>query len=140
MNEYNNADIFNRMFRDSKNNGYNTSYTKVKNDSYGGKQQNNSKVSNAKAITYIFVGGIILFYTYKNVLKPAAKVINNVLNLFDTEEEKPNARSYAKHDDRVLNGQVTRLTPREANKLKRSSLIAHESLINPGQYTVEDYF
>ena len=32
MDIYNHADTFNKMFRDSENNGYKTSYTKVKNE------------------------------------------------------------------------------------------------------------
>jgi hypothetical protein len=138
-NEYNSADTFNRMFRESGNNGYQTSYTRVKNNSYGNNNNtNNSKNSNAKVITYIFVGGIILYYAYKNVLKPAAKVVNNVLNLFNPEEdEKPNVRSYAKYSERVLNGEVTRISNSEAKKLKRSSLVAYEDPNNPDHYILD---
>ncbi len=138
MNDFNSADTFNQMFRDSENNGYKTSYTRVKNNSYG-KSQNNSKGSNAKVLTYIFVGGVILYYTYKNILKPAAKVINKIIDVFDEDDEKPNVRSYAKHDERIFSGQVKRLSEREARKLKRSSLTAYEDPNRSDHYVVDYY-
>jgi len=141
MDIYNNADTFNKMFRDSENNGYKTSYTKVKNESYGNNSNSNNKVSNAKVITYIFAGGIILYYTYKNVIKPAAKVINKILNLFDDEDEKSKTTyaSHASYSERVLNGEVTRISNREANKLKRTSSVAYEDPNIPNHYVLPDY-
>ena len=142
MDNYNYADTFNKMFRDSENNGYKTSYTKVKNESYGNNNNSsNNKVSNAKVITYIFAGGIILYYTYKNVIKPAAKVIDKILNLFDDEDEKSKTTyaSHASYSERVLNGEVTRISNREANKLKRTSSVAYEDPNIPNHYVLSDY-
>jgi len=136
MNEYNSAEMFNRMFRDSEKKGYNTNYTRVNNSSYGNKNNKNNKSSNAKVLTYIVVGGIILFYTYKNVIKPAAKVVRNVLDLFE-EDEKPSVRKYARTDDRVFDGQVRPLSRKEASKLIRSSTVAREDPMNPGSYIID---
>lgn len=140
MDNYNHADTFNKMFRDSENNGYKTSYTKVKNESYSNNNNSNNKVSNAKVITYIFAGGIILYYTYKNVIKPAAKVINKILNLFDDEDEKSKTAhtSHTSYSERVLNGEVTRISNREANKLKRISSVAYEDPNIPNHYVLSD--
>lgn len=135
MDDYNSAETFNRMFRDSEKRGYNTSYTKVNNQSYGKK---NDKSSNAKVLTTIFVGGVILYYTYKNVLKPAAKVIKKIIGLFDDEDEKPvNAKRHASQNDRVFDGRVKALSPKEASKLIKGSSIAFEDSMNPGSYYVK---
>ena len=136
MNEYNSAETFNRMFRDSENKGYKTSYTRVNNPSYDKNNQNN-KSSNAKVITYLVVGGVILFYTYKNVLKPAAKVVGKVLDLFGENDEQPSVRKYANCNERVFDGQTRILSRKEARNLIKSSSVAREDPMNPGNYIVD---
>ena len=138
--EYSKADFFNNLFRDSENKGYNANYTRVNNNSYGGNNKSGKSTSNAKVITYLVVGGILVFYTYKNVLKPAAKVVGNILNLFETDDEKPSMRNWANNgsSDHVLDGQITRLSPKEARKLQRGNdtYLAYEDPFKPGSYKI----
>lgn len=143
--EYNSAEFFNKLFQESENKGYNANYTKVNNNSYNTNKKKSSN-STAKTLTYIIAGGVIIYYAYKNVLKPAAKVVNNILNLFDTssssnDERFSSYKNYANNtSDHILNGQVTRLSPREASRIKRDSntSVAYEDPFHVGCYRIVD--
>lgn len=132
---YREADNFNRMFNESSSKGYQTQYSKVNNDRY--RSNKKKKMSGAQLITTLIVGGVLGYYTYKNVLKPASQTIGKLKNLFDTIDPNHNSsnnRNNVYHNqERVFDGKVRPLSDRELRQIERD----YENTIYC-EYTVHD--
>ena len=123
MNNYGAANEFNKMFDESKSKGYQPRYSTVKNN-----KSNNSQSFGIKFVSTLVVGGVIAYYTYKNILKPAAKFVCKlgfILNDCDipgssNDNSRRNNRANFTND-RVFDGQVRKLRPDELRYLERDA-------------------
>ena len=118
---YKEADNFNRMFNESSSKGYQAQYTRLNNDKYGSNKK--KKMSGLQLITTLVVGGVIGYYTYKNVLKPASQTIFKLKSMFDSMGSDNNFNRTNNHvfkeNTRVFDGQVRPLSERELRQLER---------------------
>ena len=114
MNNYGAAEEFNKMYRESNSKGYQARYSKVNNG-----RQNKSNTT-TKIVTGLVVGGIIGYYTYKNVLKPAASLLGKLGSIFNdyTDSNRNNSRANF-NNERVFDGQVRKLSEQELRKIER---------------------
>lgn len=119
MNNYGAANEFNKMFDESKSKGYQPRYSTVKNN-----KSNNSQSFGIKFVSTLIVGGVIAYYTYKNILKPAAKFVCKlgfILNDCDVGTNNYSRQNNKSNftNDRVFDGQVRKLRPDELRFLER---------------------
>ena len=117
---YREADNFNRMFNESSSKGYQTQYTRLNNDKYGSNKK--KKMSGLQLITTLIVGGVIGYYTYKNVLKPASQTILKLKSMFDNMGPDNTNRTnnhVFRENDRVFDGHIRPLSQRELRELER---------------------
>ena len=114
MDNYGAAEEFNKMYRESNSKGYQARYSKVNN---GRKNKSNTTT---KIVTGLVVGGIIGYYTYKNVIKPAASLLGKLGNIFNdyTDSNRNNSKVHF-NNDRVFDGQVRRLSEQELRRMER---------------------
>lgn len=117
---YREADNFNRMFNESSSKGYQAQYTRLNNDKYGSNKK--KKTSGLQLITTLIVGGVIGYYTYKNVLKPASQTILKLKSMFDNMGPDNTNRTnnhVFRENDRVFDGHIRPLSQRELRELER---------------------
>ena len=103
----------NRIYKESKERDYNINYGRIQN-------KNSKKYSDIKLITGIATVGLIGFYLWKNVIKPATKVIKTVINAIDPEPVNNNINPvvYRNNDSRIFDGKIRRLNKSEAESFK----------------------
>lgn len=114
MNNYGAAEEFNKMYSESNSKGYQVRYSKVNN---GRKNKSNTTT---KIVTGLVVGGIIGYYTYKNVIKPAASLLGKLGNIFNdcTDSNRNNSKVHF-NNDRVFDGQVRKLSDQELRRMEQ---------------------
>ena len=102
----------NRIYKESKERDYNINYGRIQN-------KNSNKYSDVKIITGIATVGLLGFYLWKNVIKPAAKVIKTVIDVIDPEPVNVNNPVvYRNNDSRIFDGKIRRLSKSEADSIK----------------------
>lgn len=99
----------NRIYEESKNKNYNMNYGRINNSKYNSNEN--------KFIPALITGGILAFALWKKVIKPAIRIVKNVMDVLETEREE-NSRVYRNDDSRILSGQVRRLTEAEAEAIR----------------------
>ena len=116
----------NRIYEESRNKDYNMNFGRLNNSKY-------QKNSDGKIIVTLLTAGILTFYIYKNVIKPAGKLIKKIIDIIEPNPEE-NSR-VMKEDDRVFDGKIRVLSKAEQESLRNDDT---NIILKPDEYVISE--